>query len=141
MGQGKERRVSKKESPIDMLARLQGMAAGDCQWDLSDNDCAAIRYALDEMAQLYDTLEAIATKGLALPIVERPGSQEEWAKVGLLSDAVSDIRRKAEALDKLERMARENYAGIGIISEGSDRGRVTIALNGRSLVEAVEQKT
>jgi hypothetical protein len=38
-------------------------------------------------------------------------------------------------------MARENYAGIGIISEGSDRGRVTIALNGRSLVEAVEQKT
>jgi hypothetical protein len=45
--------------------------------------------------------------------------------------------RKAAAFDWLERQALFNYAGIGIVDVGS-QGLTTIALNGASLLEAVD---
>jgi hypothetical protein len=40
------------ETPTEMMDRLIGMASGRETWDLSDNDQAAIQYALDRIAQL-----------------------------------------------------------------------------------------
>jgi len=42
----------------DMLSRLHLMADHDPKWDLSDNDCAAIKYALTELAELRAKLAA-----------------------------------------------------------------------------------
>lgn len=36
----------------DQISRLELMASGSPTWDLSDNDCAAIRAALDRIKQL-----------------------------------------------------------------------------------------
>jgi hypothetical protein len=40
------------ETPTEMMDRLIGMASGHETWDLSDNDQAAIQYAIDRIAQL-----------------------------------------------------------------------------------------
>lgn len=37
------------------LERLQAMAENDGTWDLSDNDIAAIKYAVEQITQLEET--------------------------------------------------------------------------------------
>jgi hypothetical protein len=55
-----------------------------------------------------------------------------------VADAEPSIEAlKAAAFDWLEQQAHANYTGIGIVDSGS-QGRTTIALNGASLLDAVE---
>jgi hypothetical protein len=44
------------ESLGEQLSRVSLMAKGDDQWDLSDNDCAALTAVLARIAQLEEAL-------------------------------------------------------------------------------------
>ncbi len=47
------------ETLKDQISRLEGMAAGDPTWDLSDNDQAAIRTLLDQRNELLEALNKL----------------------------------------------------------------------------------
>jgi hypothetical protein len=74
-----------------MLSRLSLMASGDDQWDLSDNDRAAIRYALDQLRvprPASPSLEAAPVDGLKLVLWTF-----KYAGPGPLRDAVTWIEK------------------------------------------------
>ena len=43
-----DKTIPERESVSDMLGRLSRMSRGEPTWDLSDNDCAAIKWLLNE---------------------------------------------------------------------------------------------
>jgi len=56
------------ESPKDKMARLELMAEGEPTWDLSDNDRAAIQYALDRI------------KALERELADKEAARLQWAE-------------------------------------------------------------
>jgi hypothetical protein len=82
------------ENAREQMGRLRLMAVGDEKWDLSDNDCAAVQYALDRIATLETELARLkaeipakqrkaftegALRGLDL---DSPfGPSEKWVRI------------------------------------------------------------
>lgn len=66
------------ESEFDMLSRLRLMAEGNPKWDLSENDCAAIKYVLGQAALYREVMDERSTMNLFPSLLGKHPEPHGW---------------------------------------------------------------
>ena len=94
------------ETFAEQVERVEGMAAGDPTWDLSDNDQAALKAVLDELARLRE-LVAEQLQDVAAARSEAHQAREATATVEtFLAEAWTEIDLLKRTLAAMDATAR-----------------------------------
>lgn len=99
------------ETPDEMKSRLELMVSGDPQWDLSDNDMAAIKWAL---AQL-DKTNGSMTRGFIC------AQWKKWPQ-GWVARCDQDARHEGRHIDNVIAISWPNEAQAAHQAPGDKEG-------------------
>ena len=104
--------AAQRESPRDMLSRVEQMTHDDGTWDLSDNDIAALRFVLDRCENILVSAEQVvannfrsqAANGVLVACVE--------AERKIEGRSYQDCGRREAQVELGQRAARRMRPGV-----------------------------
>lgn len=115
------------ESENEMLSRVRLMAAGDHTWDLSDNDCTALKYVLGQAACYRecsaerDRLRAEVSAAQNRALIAEAGDARARKLLELRDESIVHLNTALNLMTAERDAAKDENAGLREALEKIDR--------------------